>query len=69
MDGRAKRLAEADRHIAQSEGHVAHQERIVADLRADGHSTVQAEALLRTMQETLQRLRELRALIEREPGL
>jgi hypothetical protein len=46
-------LAEADRHLTNGKRRVARQQRLVAELKADGHSTAKAQQLLRTMQESL----------------
>lgn len=46
-------LLTAERHIALGEQHVVQQEELVTKLRADGHDTAQAEALLAEFQDLL----------------
>jgi uncharacterized coiled-coil protein SlyX len=60
------RLAEAQRHVAEGEERVRHQKQRIEELRQDGHSTVEAERLLATLQETLQTMREHLAYEENE---
>ena len=45
-------LQMAQRHVIEGEKHIEHQRHMIADLRADGHSTVEAEMLLETMLQT-----------------
>jgi len=46
-------LALAERHIAEGEGTVTHQRRIVADLEREGHDSAKARALLHQFQQLL----------------
>jgi hypothetical protein len=45
-------LQMAQRHVIEGEKHIERQRHIIADLRADCHSTVEAERLLDTMLQT-----------------
>jgi len=47
----------ARRHVLEGAEHIRRQEQLIAALKADGHSTAQAEELLATMRES-QRLHE-----------
>jgi len=44
-------LKQAEQHVSLSEGHVALQQRIVADLERDGHDTTNARTLLKTFED------------------
>jgi hypothetical protein len=57
-------LAQATRHIARAEEMVSEQRELIERLAEHGHDTKLAENLLRTMQHTLDRMYEHRALIE-----
>jgi hemerythrin len=46
-------LAEADRHVAEGEQHVARQREMVAELERDGHDAKAARELLRQFEQTL----------------
>jgi hypothetical protein len=48
---------QAQRHVLEGAEHIARQEQLIEKLKADGHSTKQAEELLATMRES-QRLHE-----------
>ena len=50
-------LQMARRHVAEGTEHIRRQEQLIAELKADGHLTDQAEELLATMRES-QRLHE-----------
>lgn len=43
----------ARRHVREAESHIARQKEIIETLRRDGHPTLEAEELLKTMYETL----------------
>ena len=45
-------LQMAQRHVIEGERHIERQRHIIAELRADGHSTEAAEQLLKTMLES-----------------
>ena len=57
-------LAQATRHIARAEEMISEQRDLIERLAEHGHDTKLAEALLRTMQNTLDQMYEHRALIE-----
>jgi hypothetical protein len=57
-------LAQATRHIARAEEMVGEQRSLIARMAEDGHDTKLAETLLETMQSTLDRMYEHRAMIE-----
>jgi hypothetical protein len=57
-------LAQALRHIARAEEMVTEQRNLIARMAEHGHDTRLAEQLLQTMQRTLHRMYEHRALIE-----
>jgi hypothetical protein len=57
-------LAQALRHIARAEEMVTEQRDLIARMAEHGHDTRLAEQLLQTMQSTLHRMYEHRALIE-----
>ncbi len=46
-------LAQADGHVAQAERHLIEQRKLIDQLERDGHDTVAALDLLRTMEESL----------------
>ena len=56
-------LAKADRDLAEGEERITRQIALVERLRRDGHSVMEAQRLLETLQQTLQIWREHRALI------
>jgi hypothetical protein len=58
-----QRLSEADQHIANAEAAITEQIARVHELRRDRHDAGKAEATLKVFQDTLQTLREHRALI------
>src|SRR3712207_408701 len=58
-------LAKADRDIAEGEMRISHQVELIERLRKAGHSLSQAEALLSTLQQTLQAWRDHRSEILR----
>jgi flagellar biosynthesis/type III secretory pathway protein FliH len=62
-EAEARRLAEADRHIAEAESAVAKQTMELEKLRRDGHQTDLAEGTVRAFQESLETLRESREQI------
>ena len=51
-------LAQARRHVAQGMECVARQSTLVDELRRDGHSTVEAQALLAEFERTLVLMRD-----------
>jgi hypothetical protein len=57
-------LAQATRHIARAEEMVGEQRSLIARMDEAGHDIKLAESLLETMQNTLQRMYEHRAMIE-----
>jgi uncharacterized protein (DUF1697 family) len=57
-------LAQALRHIARAEEVVIEQRDLIVRMAEHGHDTKLAEQLLQTMQSTLHRMYEHRALIE-----
>jgi len=57
-------LAQAARHIARAEEMVTEQRSLIERMSEHGHNTELAENLLHTMQNTLDRMYEHRALIE-----
>jgi hypothetical protein len=57
-------LAQAIRHIAWAEEMVTEQRELIARMAEDGHDTTLAEELLQTMQTTLARMYEHRAMIQ-----
>jgi len=57
-------LAQAIRHIARAEEMVTEQRDLIARMAEDGHDTKLAEELLHTMQTTLARMYEHRAMIQ-----
>jgi len=44
-------LKQAEQHVALGKGHVALQQRLIADLERDGHDTTDARALLKQFEE------------------
>jgi hypothetical protein len=62
----------ADRHIREGERRVSEQALLVEQMAKDGHDTTTAEALLRTLQDTLKTWYEHREqivlAIERQSG-
>jgi len=57
-------LAQAIRHIARAEEMVTEQRGLIERMAEHGHDTGLAEDLLHTMQSTLHRMYEHRAMIE-----
>ena len=57
-------LNRAREHVADGERRVADQRRLLAELSRDGHSTDAAERLLRTLEDTLQIMRDHLAVEE-----
>ena len=57
-------LAQSIRHIARAEEMVTEQRELIERMAEHGHDTKLAEALLHTMQNTLDRMYEHRAMIE-----
>ena len=75
LAGELQTLAKANLDIAEGEGRVADQERLVTRLRAEGHNPQSAEDLLEVLRATLAGWRDHRTLIlqaisriERESG-
>jgi hypothetical protein len=70
MSGRPMedRLSMAQRHVAEGEDRIARQEVLIAKLDRHGHAelTVEARALLTTLQTSLRLVREHLSLIESE---
>jgi hypothetical protein len=63
-----RHLAESEKDVVEGRVHIANQIRIIEDLKAGGHDTTVAEALLNTLMET-QRLHEnYRDRLRRELG-
>ncbi len=58
-----RHLQEADRHVAETEGRIAHQEALVATLDRDGHDTIEATKLLHVLRDLLEQLTIHRGLI------
>ena len=58
-------LARAIRHIARAEDMVAEQRGLIDRMAKHGHDTTLAEAVLHTMQSSLDRMHEHRVMIER----
>jgi len=58
-------LAQAIRHIARAEEMVMEQRGLIDRMVQHGHDTQLAEAVLNTMQSSLDRMHEHRAMIER----
>jgi hypothetical protein len=58
-------LAQAIRHIARAEDMVSEQRSLIERMAEHGHDTELAEAVLQTMQITLDRMYEHRDLIEK----
>lgn len=58
-------LEMARRHLVEGEARVARQRAIVDNLKARGHSTQLALALLASLQETLRQMRAHRDYLER----
>lgn len=48
----------ARRHVREAEAHIARQKEIIEELRRDGHSTLEAELLLKVFQDTLRSHKE-----------
>jgi hypothetical protein len=48
-----KHLAQAERHVLESEEHAARQRDLIAELERDGHNTTQARQLLDILQDLL----------------
>jgi len=61
----AEDLSEAETHVKQAHELVVRQKAIIEELDRDGHSTVGAENLLRSMQWTLRLFERDRDTIER----
>lgn len=59
-------LEMARRHVRDGEGLVARQAEILGDLRRHGHDTQLAEALLQTLENTLQQMRQHLAYEEQQ---
>jgi len=57
-------LAQAIRHIARAEDMVAKQRGLIERIAEHGHDTKLAEALLHTMQNTLDQMHEHRRMID-----
>jgi hypothetical protein len=57
-------LAQAIRHIARAEEMVTEQRGLIDRMAEHGHDTKLAEAVLLTMQTSLERMHEHRAMIE-----
>jgi hypothetical protein len=53
-------IAEAERHIAAARQRIVRQEELLESLRRDGHGTRAAEALLKTMRDSLETLERVR---------
>jgi hypothetical protein len=66
VEPKESRLEQARRHVREGEGRVAAQERLIAELAADGHDTFAAWELLRSLQETLTAMRQHLANEERQ---
>ena len=62
-------LETADRHIREAEAHISRQQRILSELRRDGHPTGLAVELLAQFEQTLESHRQHKALIEKEIAL
>ena len=58
-------LVQATRHIARGEDMVLEQRSLIERMAEHGHDTKLAEAVLQTMQTTLDRMHEHRVLIEK----
>ena len=58
-------LVQATRHIARAEDMVLEQRLLIARMAEHGHDTKLAEAVLQTMQTTLDRMHEHLVLIEK----
>jgi len=58
-------LAQAIRHIARAEEMVTEQRDLIERMAEHGHDTTLAEAVLNTMQNSLDQMHEHRAMIER----
>jgi hypothetical protein len=46
----ARQLREIERHVAKGKRHIARQREMVAELEGDGHDTVPARRLLKTLE-------------------
>ncbi|MBX6745165.1 MAG: hypothetical protein IRY87_24285 [Acetobacteraceae bacterium] len=60
MDQPEDALAQAERHVREAEGHIAHQLRIIEELDRDDHprAAAMAREVLRTLQRSLELARE-----------
>ena len=58
-------LVQANRHIARAQEMVSEQHALIERMAEHGHDTKLAEAVLQTMQTTLDRMHEHRELIEK----
>jgi len=58
-------LDKAERDIREGEERITHQSRLIAELRRDGHDTVEAEKLLWTLQQALDTWKAHRDTIRR----
>jgi hypothetical protein len=56
----------AEEHVRQAEAMIARQEKILSDLRMDGHSTDDAESLLYAMRDSLRVFRKHRDMIAQD---
>ena len=60
------RLAQANHHIAEAEGRLAHQKKLIEELTAGSHDTTDAKRLLQNLEVTLKTIHEHRQLLLRE---
>jgi hypothetical protein len=56
-------LAEADRHIQEAEERIAHQEKVLEQLKRGGHDFEKAQEVLKTLMETLSVMKDHRQIV------